>query len=118
MQHPGAWYSSNQMLKAIGTLGENLYERELLRLIFVKYISSYFKNKRETNSLVYLKHTDFEKVMGRNSYMSSLKSLQQKGIIKYSAKMGKPGGHNASIITEAIVMAIKAKGISVDEILK
>ncbi|MBN8695169.1 MAG: hypothetical protein J0L87_01455 [Bacteroidetes bacterium] len=111
------WYSSHQMPKAIGQHGNNLYEREVLRLLFQKYIPACYRKNSLPHVIVELKFSEFKNLMGRNSYMNALKSLKERGIIQYTAKMGKPGGHNVSIITRPIVESIRAKHTCVEELV-
>lgn len=112
-----SWFSSNRMLGTVRLLGENLYEREVLRMIFEKYIAAFYKNRWLPHTLVELKYSEFNSVMGRNSYLNALKALKQRGIIHCEAKKGKPGGHTINIITEPIVNSIISRGTCIEEIL-
>ncbi len=111
MRVDGTWFTSNNMMKAIGELGETVYEREVLRIIFISYFTKFFtaENKRETHTLCWIKYEVEKSGMSRGSYHKALADLQARGIIRYKGRQGSKGGHDVSIITEPIVKLIKHK---------
>ncbi|MBL7889708.1 MAG: hypothetical protein JNL24_09150 [Bacteroidia bacterium] len=110
------WYAPSNLLIAIGELGNNIYERELLRVIFMKYEELYAKNNKFHKITVRVHYTEFSVCMKRQKFAETIKALREKGIIKYTASKGRKGGHHIDIITEKIVEKIKAKKYNITDI--
>lgn len=111
------WYASTKMLGAIGTLGSNIYEREILRVLLIRYSSIYSKDIYHHKVNVHLKPSDFSSVMGRKKYFDSLKNLKTNEVIEYSSVKGRKGYQIVSLITSKTIGQIKAKRFSVAELL-
>lgn len=107
MRVGSTWFTTGKMMKAIG-LGANVYEREVLRMIFLAYYKGFWnsENKRESHILCFIKYDPKTAGMGRGSFHKALKNLQERGIIQYRGRAGSKGGHDVSIITPPIVKAI------------
>ncbi|MGB3948568.1 MAG: hypothetical protein WBM13_11330 [Bacteroidia bacterium] len=112
------WYAPSNLLIAIGELGENIYERELLRVIFMKYEESYAKNNKFHKITVRIHYKEVSCCMKRQKFAETVKALREREIIKYVASKGRNGGHHVDIITGKIVEKIKAKKHNVTDIME
>lgn len=111
------WYASTKMLDAIGALGSNIYEREILRVLLLRYSKVYSKDIFHHKVDVHVKPSDFSSVMGRKKYFDSLKNLKVNNVIDYSSVKGRKGYQVVSLITSKTVGQIKAKRFAVAELL-
>jgi|GEM_PF-3372282 hypothetical protein len=112
------WYSPNNIIKTIGTLGADIYEREILRVIFISYMKQYSKANKLHKICIELSYADFEGVMGRKKYFESIKALKEREVILYDSTKGRKGHQQVYIITPKIVEEIKAKKFSLKELLE
>lgn len=103
------WYSASKKLEAVAILGEDLYEREIIRFIFCRYARLYGKDYYQHKILVPLSFKDFKNCMSRKRYFTAMERLSQRSVIKYTAVKGPKGYHEVSIITEPIIKAIVAQ---------
>jgi len=112
------WYAPDKMLLTIGDHGQTIYERELLRVIFLRYIKAYAKNTKEHKINILLSYKDFKPIMGRKMYFDTIRTLKEKDVIEYVSVRGSRGGQQVGIITNKIVCAIKAKRFDTNELLE
>jgi len=103
------WYAPERVVVAVGLLGKNIYERELLRTIFCKYFVEYRKDNRFPKTIITLKWADVEDVMCNKTYFDSMKALRSRGIIEWTSTLGRKGCQHVGIITKAVVPAIANK---------
>lgn len=105
------WYSVGKMLPACD-LGQDLYQREILRFLFSAYNDQYLKNPSDHKITIGINAKDFENVMSPRKFSSTIKELSDLGIVKYDYAGGQGAKIQVSIVTEPVVRAIIRKSIT------
>lgn len=110
------WYAPDKIIPMIRCVTNNLYEREILLLLFEKYIPAYRKDNSIPDRQIIISYKELSSLMADKTYYTALHALKHRGVIKTNGIRGRKGGHQVSIITQPIVSRIVSREFSTEHI--